>query len=596
MDVIKTYWQVLENFRRRSILIIFLIGVSGLLEGSALVVLVPILKSEMSEDADLNKYYQIMGHMGISPDQYQLFGFLSFIFLGILAATIKLWSDTFHLKLKVELEKSIRQKMTDSLLRIKWSKFLSLGLGDISKATLLESFHIIQGVQSFHGALGGLIISLSFIVVAFFISIEMTLYTLVFGALAGIGYTIVNKKAFVFAQKLSHSGTLIGKEVNEIFGNLKLLKATGFSAQAENKTNEIFSRFKKTSYKSQIYGHIIRFVFGLTSIIFLGGILGYSLLYSRQSMAEVVILLAIFLRLSPRIRGVHDGFYSAKISQPWYETWKKRYEFILENFEENTGRKTPEFNRNLSVRDIFFHYTKAGKNVLEDLSFSLNKGNCMAVVGPSGSGKSTLIDLITGLLKPSGGSVMLDEVSLADIDLELWRKKIGLVLQESPMFHSSILENIAWGYLQPDIAKAEHCAKLAHAWEFISKLPEGLNSIVGERGGRLSGGQKQRIALARALYRDPWLLILDEATSALDGESEIIIQNALESLKGKLTIFIVAHRIKTVQMADKILVLNEGRVVEKGSWQELIELPEGKFRRMAQLQGLIEQPSETRVR
>jgi len=218
----------------------------------------------------------------------------------------------------------------------------------------------------------------------------------------------------------------------------------------------------------------------------------------------------------------------------------------------------------------------------------------VALVGESGSGKSTLIDLFTGLLNPSKGHILLDGVPLDELNLDQWRRKIGLVIQESPIFHTTVLENIAWEYEDPDPESAKRCAQLAHAWKFIETLPEGLNTVMGEKGGRFSVGQKQRIALARALYRNPSLLILDEATSALDGGSEKIIQESLENLKGKFAIFMVAHRLKTVQMADKIIVIGEGKILEQGTWSELINKPSGTFRRMAQLQGLVK-PSQKNV-
>ena len=178
-------------------------------------------------------------------------------------------------------------------------------------------------------------------------------------------------------------------------------------------------------------------------------------------------------------------------------------------------------------------------------------GSCIAVVGPSGCGKSTVADLLLGLLAPTSGRVTVDGAALADLDIEQWRKRIGLVLQDRPVFHASVLENIAWGE-EVDRARAEDAAKKANAWAFISALPNGLDEIVGEKGSRLSGGQRQRIALARALYRRPWLLLLDEATSALDGESEASVINTLQNIKGLCTIVIFAHQLRTVSMADTV--------------------------------------------
>lgn len=223
--------------------------------------------------------------------------------------------------------------------------------------------------------------------------------------------------------------------------------------------------------------------------------------------------------------------------------------------------------------------------MITDISLTVRPGECVAIVGASGGGKSTLLDLTTGLLRPSSGFVSLDGRPLNELDREAWCQRIGLVMQESPLFHASVLTNIAWGDSVPNVGLAIDCARRAHAWDFIETLPEGLNTIIGERGARLSGGQRQRLGIARALYRQPALLILDEATSALDGEAETVVQSALEELKGRFAILMVAHRLKTVRMADRIVVMNAGRLVEEGAWNDLV-LARGHFYEMLAHQGM----------
>jgi ATP-binding cassette subfamily B protein len=201
-----------------------------------------------------------------------------------------------------------------------------------------------------------------------------------------------------------------------------------------------------------------------------------------------------------------------------------------------------------------------------------------------------LLDLVTGLLQPTAGAVRLNGVDLADVDLRDWRSHIGFVMQDAPVFHTTVLENIAWGDPAPDETRAARAVEMANLADVIAGLPDGLHTEVGQKGGRFSGGQRQRLALARALYREPWLLILDEATSALDAESEQVIQAALASLRGSCSMLIVAHRLKTVQIADRILVLNTGEVVQQGTWSELLAA-DGPFRRQAVAQGLGAEPA-----
>jgi ABC-type multidrug transport system fused ATPase/permease subunit len=220
--------------------------------------------------------------------------------------------------------------------------------------------------------------------------------------------------------------------------------------------------------------------------------------------------------------------------------------------------------------DVSFQYPGTDKPVLSHINCSVQEGTCIAFIGGSGEGKTTLLDLTTGLLLPTSGSIHIDSLSIEAVDLEFWRSKIGLVQQGAPLFHGTILENIAWGAPgTPDPAKAERCARLANAWDFIERLPNRLDAAVEEKGSTLSGGQRQRLALARALYNDPWLLILDEPTSELDYESEERILKALQGIKASYAILIASHRPKMLELSDEVLLLQKGTIEERGTYQEL---------------------------
>jgi ATP-binding cassette subfamily B protein/subfamily B ATP-binding cassette protein MsbA len=224
----------------------------------------------------------------------------------------------------------------------------------------------------------------------------------------------------------------------------------------------------------------------------------------------------------------------------------------------------------IRLEAVALHYGGDGPAALNGIDLKLPKGTTMALVGQSGAGKSSIADLLVGLLKPSRGRVLIDELDLRSIDLASWQRRIGVVSQDTFLFNMSLADNIAFG--TPDVKDAhiQHAAQLAHAAGFIEDLPDGYATVVGERGFRLSGGQRQRIALARALLRDPDLLILDEATSALDSESERLVQQALEEMRPKRTVLVIAHRLSTVVNVDQIVVLDRGRIVDRGSHLELL--------------------------
>ncbi len=253
---------------------------------------------------------------------------------------------------------------------------------------------------------------------------------------------------------------------------------------------------------------------------------------------------------------------------------------ILEPDDGPTRQAT--FRRELTYEHVGFYYEK-GTPVLEDITFRAVPGQVVALVGPSGAGKSTLVDLLPRLREPTAGAVKLDGVPLPELSRSSLRALLGVVSQDTVLFHESIRANIAYGQPGATHAEVERAAEAANAHEFIARMPQGYETILGERGMRLSGGQRQRIAIARALLRNAPILILDEATSALDTQSERLVQEAIDRLMANRTVLVIAHRLATVRQADEILVLDEGRIIQRGTHAALLEAG-GLYRRLYDLQ------------
>ena len=238
-------------------------------------------------------------------------------------------------------------------------------------------------------------------------------------------------------------------------------------------------------------------------------------------------------------------------------------------------------NREILLSSVSFRYDKNSEIwALRDVDLVMPVRGITSIVGPSGAGKSTMADLILGLLFPEQGTISIDGKPLTGELLHRWRRSVGYVPQDTFLFHDTIRANLLWALPDAKDADLWLALRLAAAYQFVSRIPEGLDAVVGDRGVRLSGGERQRIALARALLGKPSLLLLDEATSSIDTESERRIQEVLNKLRGELTMVIITHRPSTIRRADRIVVLDNGRVVEEGKWHELMGSPGGRLRSM----------------
>jgi len=243
-----------------------------------------------------------------------------------------------------------------------------------------------------------------------------------------------------------------------------------------------------------------------------------------------------------------------------------------------------KFQKSIVFKNVNFVYEDSVEPVLNDISVSVNKGEIIALVGPSGGGKSTLVDLIPRFYDPTSGEIIIDDINVKDIKIQSLRKLMGIVTQETFLFNESVKNNIAYGLENYPIEKIIEAAKAANAHNFILEMPDGYNTIIGERGVKISGGQRQRLSIARAILKNPDIMIFDEATSSLDNESEILVQEAIERMMVNRTTFVIAHRLSTIRNATRILVLDRGKIIQIGKHEDLIADEKGLYRKFYEMQ------------
>ena len=307
-----------------------------------------------------------------------------------------------------------------------------------------------------------------------------------------------------------------------------------------------------------------------TAIFSLIGLLVYlGIAVLSLDIAVVVTLLFVLYRVGPRVAGVNDSRQHLAAAMASLRNVSTAIEATSRPTVVSGETRFGGLQTAIQLQNIDFSYT-GGAEVLQNVNFTIEKGMATAIVGTSGSGKSTIIDLLLRFYDPVKGRVLVDGVDLKELDLASWRTVIGVVSQDTFLFNDTIASNIAVGRPEATPERIIQAATRAYAHDFITQLPLGYDTRVGDRGLNLSGGERQRIALARAILRKPEILILDEATSALDSESEQLIQNYMREIRGSCTMVVVAHRMSTIQDSDKIVVLQDGEIVEEGDWNSLL--------------------------
>lgn len=385
--------------------------------------------------------------------------------------------------------------------------------------------------------------------------------------------------------------TTLNKQLVQVVHSLKYLVATSRTASMIDRIRESCDRlfrFHVHTGLANAFSTSIREPLSVTVVVILIGVQVYIF---HEPVAAILVTLLLLDRGTKAILTVQNSWQRVAELMGSVMVVQDELKFTREHAGPRGSVQVPVMQTAVEFCDVSFAYDAEHGNVLDSINLVFPRNQTVAVVGRSGAGKSTVADLLTLMLRPSSGHVRIDDVDSSEADPGSWRRQLGYVCQETVVYDESIATNIcldAAAYAaDPDVRHQVHAAaRQAFASEFIEAMPESFDTIVGDRGVRLSGGQRQRLFIARELYKQPELLILDEATSALDGESESAIQASIDALRGQMTVVVIAHRLATIRNADYIYVLDNGRVVEEGSYEELHQAADSKFRQMVELQSL----------
>jgi subfamily B ATP-binding cassette protein MsbA len=428
---------------------------------------------------------------------------------------------------------------------------------------------------------------IAYIVMLFNISAKLTFFSLLVIPVSAffIARIVKNLKSQAHAAQESY-GNMISY-LDEALSGIKIIKAFNAVSFIKNRfhnENERYANIGRDMAKRQQLSSPVSELLGviMVAIILLYG--GHLVLSGDKGLTapEFIAYIAIFSQvmrpakaLTDSFSGIHNGLAAGE----------RVLELIDEKTEVNDradAKLVKSFEKNIVFNQVNFSYSK-DKEILQNIDLTIEKGKVVALVGPSGGGKSTLVDLIPRFMDVTGGQILFDGTDLRDLNQDSLRDMIGVVNQESILFNDTIFNNIAFANLSASQEEVEAAARIANAHEFILKTEHGYQTNIGDRGGKLSGGQRQRICIARAVLKNPPIMLLDEATSALDTESEKLVQDSLYKLMDNRTTVVIAHRLSTIQNADIIVVIEAGKIVEVGSHSELIQR-EGLYRKLIEMQ------------
>jgi len=544
------------------------LSVAGLAEGVGLSVLLPLLNMAMegqgqAAPASDNEFSQsvrgALDVMGITPTLGNMLLVVVFAIGG--KSLLLLFAKRQVGYTAARLATDLRLELLRAIMRSRWEYFLGQPVGKLTNSLATEAARASESFVNGATALTFLAQAVVYGAVAIAVSWRATLTGILAGAvIIGLSHSLVRitKKA---GRKQTSVLLSLMATMTDTLGSVKPLKGMGREHLADAvlsmETTRLNRALERQALGSALLESTQEFLFAL---VIAGGIY-VALAEFAMPFATVMVLVVVVGQMVALLGKVQKQYQKMTLSESAYWSMKRTIAEAQAEEEELRGGEPPVLATRLCMEGVCFAYNE--RRVLDDLSLEIPAGQLVTLIGPSGAGKTTVVDLLIGLIRPDTGRITLDGAPLDSMDIKQWRRSIGYVPQETLLLHESIAHNVSLGDRELSQADIEHALRAAGAWDFVSALPEGLHSNVGERGGRLSGGQRQRIVIARALVRRPQLLILDEATSALDAESAEAVRQTLERLRGSLTILTITHESSLVDIADRVYRLESGRAVRQ---------------------------------
>jgi ATP-binding cassette subfamily C protein len=492
-----------------------------------------------------------------------------------------------------EVMLEMRQRLFTAICRTEWAVFSRYRSSDLVESLIEKIQRLGQATYALLTLCATVVTALVLAFLAVNISASMTALILATGALLCILLSGHRRRAAQVGEELSAADRFMFRAVTESLGSMKIVRSYGAEYAHIEELRRAGRALRDVHQGVAASPVAVKVAFDVGAAVILSLVAYTSIRGVGVAPAELFVLLVLFLRLAPQLSSIQVYYQALLADMAAFVSLQDTEAHLTASAAPagDTGavRDRVPFRHDIRLDRVTFSY--GGPAVLSGVDLRIRAGGIVAIVGASGAGKTTAADLVMGLLVPQNGRVLVDGVELTRDRLEAWREQIGYVPQETFLFHDTVRNNLRWAAPHVTDRDLGMALSAAAAEDFVRRLPLGLDTVVGYRGVLLSGGERQRLALARALLRKPRLLILDEATSSLDSQNERIIQDATEGLRGDVAMLLIAHRLSSVRQADMIYVLEAGRVVETGDWDQLMARTGGRFRALCLAQGLDSPPA-----
>ncbi|PEO55873.1 ABC transporter ATP-binding protein [Bacillus wiedmannii] len=559
----------------------------SLLEGIGIVLLIPMISMTgiINIDEETTFIAPVSRFLQDFPKTTSLASILGIYILIVLGQNLLQRNITLRdARTQQAFVRELRIETYSMILKAKWSFFLEKRKTNLINILTTELARVSYGVNLILQLLAAILFTFIQVGIAFLLSPQITIFVLVFGLLFLVASRVFIKKARILGGKTSELAKNYLSGITDHFNGIKDIKSNTLESSRIDWLQSITEKMSNEQMEYMRIRSSSQLFYKVSMAILIACFLLLSVSMFQAQSTQLLLIILIFSRLWPRFMTIQSNLEQLAASIPAFKSlWELQEEckeaIEMQDIHQQKYIKPICIEQGIECKDVHFRYNKQESlYALQNINVQIPINSMTAIVGHSGAGKSTLIDVLMGLIQPEKGQVLIDGTPLTTDNLLSLRRAISYVPQDPFLFNASIRNNLLM--IEPNASEEEiwDALSFAAAAEFVQTLPNGLDTLIGDRGVRLSGGERQRLVLARAILRKPSILVLDEATSALDTENEVKIQSAIERLKGTMTIVVIAHRLSTIRNADQVIVLGKGEIVQKGEFNQLAKERKGVFR------------------